>query len=244
MNVAETANIQDPNIRTAKLRLLREVAGSVNPYQAPNDLLADIAQAYDSRTGSITLGDHTSWFAIHNPQEIDDALAAEGLKWHADRERWFRKFYEDLRPSYQRLFESGAAPRPRSAAALLKYFIERRETYYDSLLLPIYERQTGNKPSHEEFSKFLDDPNVRGWALFWLARVYAAYVRAVQHHRFGWKVNAGLHDLDSAIYLPFCDWFVTGDVPQRRAFRLLNVRNPRGTRIVDYAKFRSQLLIG
>ena len=52
--------------------------------------------------------------------------------------------------------------------------------------------------------------------MFWFARIYALY------------------HLDSAIYLPFCDLFVTDDVRQRRALRAVNVVNPRGTRIMSH----------
>lgn len=243
MNVIETANIQDSAMRTEKIRLLCEITKTMEPYQTPNELLADIARAYETKA-PLMLGDRVSWFAIHNPQEVTDALSAESLKWHQDRENSFREQYEKLRARHQPLFASGSALLPRNCSDLLKYFIEHRETYYDILLLEIYELQTGHRPSHEELSRFLDSSNTRGWALVWLARVYAMHARSIRSSGYGWKVNAGMHDLDSAIYLPYCDWFVTGDAPQRRAFRLLNARNSRNTRIVDYAAFRSKLLIG
>lgn len=243
MNVVETANIQNRKQRTEKLRFLGEVAGSVNPYQTPNDLLADIARAYETG-GILQLGDSWNWLALNNPEEFTDELAVDGLAWHASREQWFRTMHEQLRTKYESLFRNGAATRPRNAAELLKYFIATRQAYYDTLLLDIYERQTGRRPSYDEFSTFLDAKDTRGWALFWLARVYAKYHRSIQRQHYGSKVNAGFHDLDSAIYLPYCDWFVTGDEPQRRAFRMLNVLNSRSTKIVAYRHFRSRWLIG
>ena len=243
MNVIETIQVPNRDLRMTKLRLLKELTRAVNPYQTPNDLLGDIARAYQNY-GSLDLGDHVSWFVVNNPDEITDEMALAGLKWHRDREKWFRDMYEDLRATYQPLFETGTLPRPKSATDLLKYFISRRETYYDMLLLDIYERHTGYRPTHEEFTTFLETKDACGWALFWLARIYAMFQRSIQRKRYSWKVNAGLHDLDSAIYLPYCDWFVTGDAPQRRAFRLLNALNRRPTRIVDYADFRRQLFVG
>jgi hypothetical protein len=240
MNVIETANITDDSQREAKLRLLKEITGAVNPYQSPNDLLADVARAYDAREAQVTLGDEVSWFAISKPEEITNELAAEGLRWHADREKWFREMFQDMRQEFQPMFDAGLAERPRSAGGLIKYFIEHRETYYDILLIPIYARQTGHTPTHEEFSRFLD--RVPAWSLFWIARVYAMYRRVIQLKRFG-KTNAGVHDLDSAIYLSFCDMFVTGDKPQERALRVVNAFSPRVTEVMSYRELRSRLLV-
>jgi hypothetical protein len=244
MNVIETIQIPGRELRLAKFSLLKDLMRAVNPYQTPNDLLGDIARAYQRRRGVLELGDDVSWYVVNNPDEITDDIAADGLKWHRDREAWFREMYEDLRATYQPLFESGTAPRPRNAADLLKYFISKRTTYYDMLLLDIFERHTGYRPAHGEFTAFFENRDTRGWALFWLARIYAMYCRSIRNQGFGWKANAGLHDLDSAIYLPYCDWFVTGDRPQRQAFRMLNALNPRRTAIVDYGDLKRRLLVG
>jgi hypothetical protein len=243
MNVIETIQIPDRELRTAKLRLLHDVTQVFNPYQTPNQLLGDIARAYNADE-ALQLGDDTNWYIVHHPDEITDEMAAESLAWHRDREQWFREMYETLRATYQPLFQTNAQPRPRNAADLVRYFIAKRDTYYDMLLLDIFERHTSYRPTHDELSAFLETKTTCGWALFWLARIYAMYQRSIQLDGYGWKYNAGFHDLDSAIYLPHCDWFVTGDAAQRRALRFLNVLNPRSTKIVDYASFRRDILIG
>jgi hypothetical protein len=243
MNVIETMQIPGRDLRATKLRLLRNLTDAFNPFQTPNDLLGDIARAYQTH-GSLQLGDDMNWFVVNNPDRITDEIAAETLRWHREREKWFREMYEKLRGTYQPLFETGGLPRPENAVRFLKYFISRRETYYDMLLLDIYERHTGERPTHDEFTAFFENKDACGWGLFWLARIYALYQRSIQHERYGWKANAGLHDLDSAIYLPYCDWFVTGDAPQRRAFRLLNALNRRATSIIEYSDLRRRLLVG
>lgn len=242
MNVIESANIQDSTSRISKLRLLGEITGAVEPYQAPNDMLTEIANAWQHRR-PLLLGDHTSWVAVKHPEEITDEVAAASRKWHVEREQYFRETYEELRQRYQPLFTAGKSSRPKNAADLMKYFIQHRESYYDILLLDIFERQTEHRPTNNEFSAFLDSRDGRGWSLFWLARVYAAYQRSIQQSGYGWKVNAGMHDLDSAVYLPYCDWFVTGDEPQRKAFRMLNALNRHHTIVVRYRDLRSRLLI-
>src|SRR6185369_132850 len=103
----------------------------------------------------------------------------------------------------------------------------------------IYERQTGYRPNHDEFETFLK--RVPAWTMFWLARVYALYRRSVSQQNYG-KHNAGINDLDSAIYIPFCDLFITNDARQRRALKVINAANPRRTRVRSYQAMRLRLL--
>ena len=237
LNVSESLSIQGEH-RAERLRLLADLTGPFNPLQPPNTLLADIACAYQQRRGSVSLGDDACWIAIQAPERVDDAMAAESHQWHQDREDWFVGMNRELREAYSPIFKKYRNQRPRSAAFLMRYFIGRGPEYWDMLLIPIYERQTGHRPSHEEFERCLK--RVPAWAMFWLARIYALYRRAVRPNKHG-KKNAGLNDLDSAIYLPFCDLFVTNDVRQRRALRVVNAANPRKTKIVSYDALRSRL---
>lgn len=213
MNVSESLSIQGDH-RRRRLELLAELTGEFNPLQPPNTLLADIACAYHEHRNTVSLGDDACWVAVKNPQVVNDMMATESYRWHQDREDWFVGTYQELRAAYAPVFRKYRNQRPRSAAFMVRYFIERGPQYWDLLLIPIYERQTGYRPSHAEFERFLK--RVPAWSMFWLARVVALYRRAIRQNKYG-KKNAGLNDLDSAIYLSFCDLFVTDDARQRRA---------------------------
>jgi hypothetical protein len=237
MNVSESMSIQGDH-RAHRLTLLEELTGEFKPLQQPNTLLADVACAYHARQRSVTLGDDGCWIALKNRQNISDSMAAESQRWHQDREKWFLATYKELREAYAPIFKEWRHQRPRSTAFMIRFFIERGPQYWDLLLIPIYERQTGYQPSHLEFERFLN--RVPAWKMFWLARIYALYRRSVRVNSYG-KRNAGLNDLDSAIYLPFCDWFVTDDARQRRALRVVNAANPKRTEIISYDSMRSRL---
>ena len=243
MNVIESINIARPELRRAKLDLLSELTGDVWPMQAPNELLAAISRAYTNGSERVDLGDQGAWTAIKQPDVVTEEMNRESWRWHADREDGFDEMYAGLREELRDgVFTQFPDSRPRSAAALIRYFIGKREDYYDTFLITVFERQTGTKPSHAEFSRFLD--RVPAWSIFWIARLYSMYRRSVQLQRYGKRSNAGLHDLDSSIYLPFCDLFITGDDAQRRALRVLNSFNPRRARVVSYRWLRSGFLIG
>jgi hypothetical protein len=238
LNVGESLSIVGEH-RLRRLTLLKDLTGAFNPAQPPNQLLGDIAQAYDRGDATFSIGDEGCWIALQNPAAVNDDMALESHGWHSDREDWFREMYREFRRAYAPIFKKNRHNRPRSAATLIRYFIERGPQYWDMLLIPIYERQTGHRPTHAEFERFLT--RVPASKLFWLAQIYALFRRSVAKKNRGRK-DAGLNDLDSAIYLPFCDWFVTHDVQQRRALRVINVANPRRTRILSYSAMRARLL--
>jgi hypothetical protein len=238
MNVSESLSIPGVH-RARRLGLLGELTGEIQPLQPPNTLLGDIARAYQERRRTVNLGDAGCWNAVKDPNAVNDSMAAESYRWHQDREEWFVGTYRELREAYAPVFKQYRNQRPRSAAFMIRFFIERGPQYWDLLLIPIYERQTGHRPTHAEFDRFLK--RVPAWKMFWLARIYALFRRSVRLNRYG-KNNAGLNDLDSAIYLPFCDWFVTADIRQRRALRVVNAANPKRTEILSYDLMRSRLV--
>ena len=237
LNVAESLSIVGEH-RPRRMKLIAALTGEFNPLQPPNELLADIARSYHARKGSVTLGDDACWIAIKDHTAVSDDMAADSFQWHQDREDWFGGMHRELREAYAPVFKKYQNDRPRSASFMVRYFIERAPQYWDMLLIPIYERQTGYRPSHEEFERFLK--RVPSWKMFWFARIYALYRRAIRPKGYG-KKNAGINDLDTAIYLPFCDWFVTNDARQRRALRVVNAVNPRGTKIMSYDALRARL---
>jgi hypothetical protein len=61
--------------------------------------------------------------------------------------------------------------------------------------------------------------------------------------RYSASRSPGGADLSQAVYLAFCDIFVTSDLPQYRALRMLNVLVKKmNTRVVRYEVFRSEML--
>jgi hypothetical protein len=75
------------------------------------------------------------------------------------------------------------------------------------------------------------------------AEAYSIYYGAVWGRGLGPRNRAGMLDLWAAVYLPFCDVFVTHDSGQFSALRLLNAFNSRRprTHILRWSKFRSSL---
>jgi hypothetical protein len=80
------------------------------------------------------------------------------------------------------------------------------------------------------------------WRIYFASWAYLIYRRAIQLSRYGKNTNAGMMDLLFAVYLESCDVFITDDVQQRRALRILSKVGRRRPRVQSYDDFRSRLL--
>ena len=105
----------------------------------------------------------------------------------------------------------------------------------------MYKEFTGVDLPCEKVREFLSD--IPHWSLYLAGWAHAIYHRAIRDANYGTRLKPGTIDLWCAVYLPSCHIFVTDDGPQRRALRLINVFNPRKTRILSYKEFRKRLLI-
>ena len=109
----------------------------------------------------------------------------------------------------------------------------------------IYKRATNDVLPLHRLDAFLTcQPAI--WPLYLAAEMYSVYYQAVWEKKHGRRNRAGTLDLWSAVYLPFCDVFVTHDTKnggQFRALRFLNVFNSRRphTHVLRWSKFRTIL---
>ena len=105
----------------------------------------------------------------------------------------------------------------------------------------MYKRFTGIEISIVELRQFLGERSE--WVLYFLGWVYSMHRRGIREKGYGRNRKTGTVDLWCAVYLPHCDCFVTHDVGQRRALRVVNVFNPRRTKIMSYDELRRRLLV-
>ncbi|MDA8098338.1 MAG: hypothetical protein M0042_01780 [Nitrospiraceae bacterium] len=210
--------------------------------QIPNLLLQESAFAFAARRSqrnlSIGKDQNGIWYALNNPELIDEAARQELYAWKKELEDNFRIAHERGRPQFQRLFAS--MERPRNAAALLRHYVQNSDFLYD-VTAEMYEIGTGVKLHKDDlFSFFSSAPQ---WPFFLLGWAYAIYARAIQPQNYG-RPNAGTIDIWCATYLPSCDVFVTADVAQYKALRLINTFNQRHCRVLRYSMLRRTLILG
>jgi hypothetical protein len=240
VNVLEAAMHPDPTERAQKLRFYTDLTGAISPADPPNELLIKTARAYLAGQDTIDLGSNEAWALLHATDLLSDDIRDESFAWTAQRKQEFRATHETLRATYQEHFAQVPTDRAGSALDLIAYFCERIDHYYDTLLIPAFARATGVTPSHEQIHHFMQASTP--WRLFWAARVHALYTRSVQPEGYGDR-NAGQTDLESSIYLAFCNTFITYDRKQYTALQDLNTLNHRNTNLLWYGDLRDTFLL-
>jgi hypothetical protein len=75
-----------------------------------------------------------------------------------------------------------------------------------------------------------------------MGAVIAHYQYAIPRGSEKAEFAAGRNDLFMAVYLPYCDVFVTDDVGQQNALRAIAQEVGLGVKILSYPDFRAELL--
>lgn len=244
LNLIEAAGTEDVARRHSLICLLRELSRGTRPLATPNTMLKIVARAHAQHNDrpTITCPDEEDsiWIAMNSPGEMDEEARQEAFQWKISLEAPFTESHRESRPHLQSLFESGQVVRPKSIASVIRFYRDNDQEFLDSLT-DLYQNCTHQSLSRSDARIFLRD--IPHWRLYYAGWGHAIYSRAIKWEAFGPRGKPGTLDLWCAIYLPYCDIFVTDDKPQRRALRLLNVLNNKKTRVISYNEMRNGLII-
>ena len=245
LNMIEACGTEDENRRSSLIAFQKRLTGNYRPLAIPNELLQTLAVAHATRDTQpiITINKQQDgiWIALNAPSEVDEQARQEVFGWKSQLEASFTETHRKAREAFQDLFENGKSPRPRTASALIRHY-GRNEDFLYEVVGPLYQRSTGLELPRSSLRQFLSD--VPPWLQYLLGWAHEVFRRGIRKMGYGAKKNPGAIDLWCAVYLCFCDFFVTHDHRQRRALRVLNVFNPRKTRIISFQDFRKRLLVG
>jgi hypothetical protein len=250
-NVIEAAKTRDPGRRQQLVRFMRRLADNKRPLNRPNDLIRAVARAYASRdaTGyaTVTLNADENinglWIALNDPTLIDEEAREELLAWAEQWEDDYDGIVARGRERFQELFGRRPDQRPRTAATTIRSFMLHDDQIYSQLVRPIYEQETGKQLARADYDNLMKEPS---WSLYLAGYAYGLHQRAVRTEGYSRSKNAGAVDLGQAVYLGWCDRFVTSDRAQYRALRLLRCFNRpagRNAELWTYEGFRKRLLV-
>jgi predicted nucleic acid-binding protein len=245
-NVAEAIRTKSDADRVGLLRLMTRLARNTRILDRPSGVLRRAACSFAADTRSFVVNADPKleglWQALHEPEQINEDVRDYTT-------RWLRSSIGDLgritpkdRATLTGFYEAGVVSRPRSAAASIRGAFADQDHLY-KWFAPKYESWTTHTLSREDFERLVVDPT---YALYLGGIAYGVYQRAMRLEGYSQKGrHANLIDLGQAVYLPLCDSFVTHDVRQYRALRLLNRFNTgRKTEVLRYQAFRRRLLVG
>ena len=249
-NVLEAAKTKDVGRRHSLVRMMRRLADGKPPLSRPNTLVRAIARAYFEAglNGEPRFAANNDreleglWVALKEPELLDEEIRDEAQAWASEWEANYDAIASGARDRFQSVFANSPKDRPHTAAVTLRGFMRNDDKMFSRLVAPIYEQETGKPLSRAEYDRMMEEPT---WALYLGGYGYALHHRSVKTLRFGKTNNAGGIDLGQAVYLRFCERFVTHDRPQYRALRFLN-RFSRAAKyeaeVLTYEAFRRRLL--
>ena len=109
------------------------------------------------------------------------------------------------------------------------------------LAADIYERYAQQRPSEAVVRAFVR--RCPPFNMMMLGSIVAQFHRSVRDFRLPAVYKAGRLDLLSAVYLPYCDRFVTHDDGQYNALKALTAQAGIPAKILSYAEFQQGWLV-
>lgn len=136
----------------------------------------------------------------------------------------------------------GEAPPPTFAEAIARLLGSEGKLIVGMGKL-LYDRAAGTNASDTTIKAFIDCcPPFR--ALIY-AMLVSWYDKGVRNRQTGEKLAAGRNDLFMAVYLPYCDQFVTAEIrgEQEKCLRAVAVSANLQTKILSYDAFCKSFLV-
>jgi len=244
INVSEIVANVNATRRLELLKLANRLADDRLPLGYPTDLLRLSLDAYVRRAPGLDVSidpDSDVWIALRQPERVDERCR-EGIASHNSAgEESFREMHEKGRDGLQPVVDALSREDRkaiRNASSLCKVYFERPEflkQMLSELLKEFGHPELAGK--EQEFLTILEP-----WKFYFAAMVEGVYNRGVKSQRYGWRSNAGNLDTHQAIYLAFCDVFVTADAAQRRMLKPVEKRGHKPRHVISYRELRRMAL--
>jgi len=124
----------------------------------------------------------------------------------------FAKVFADTRPEFEELFAAGT-DRPATADQLLAH-LNGTDGAFWNIAAGLYERASGHRPTEEQIRAFTAD--CQPFFALMLGLVHAQFEWGIRETQVNENKRVNRVDLFSAIYLPYCDIYITNDLEQKR----------------------------
>jgi hypothetical protein len=172
----------------------------------------------------------------------NDTLSAQQREDLKQRKKEFEAPFSALRPKLEEIFERHGETRPTTFREVLPR-IQVAGGLAWGFGKGLYDKAAGTDASETTIRQFIDScPPFRavvyGMLLFW-------YDRSLRDRHAAEKFRAGRIDLFMAIYLPYCDQFITAEIggEQERCLREVVNAADLKTEVRSYDDFCSSMLI-
>jgi len=171
--------------------------------------------------------------------EFSEADSFEQRQFAKAAEEEFKGVFENARPAFQKIFDDGTK-RPKNADELLAA-LNGSGGAFGSIGAGMYERVAGHRPAEEKIRSFAAE--CPPFMALQLGMVHAQYDWSITDKQVKREKRVGRLDMFSAIYLPYCNLYITDDSEQRRCLSEIAVAANLPVEVLSFASFRSRLLV-
>jgi len=172
----------------------------------------------------------------------DEELASAAKRHITETRREFESLWTTLRPELGEIYQRHGAQRPRTLVEVIPHALSDTGLFW-IVAKGLYERAKGGTAPDETIRHFVDVCPPYPCAVWGLVMTW--YDRSLRDFDGGEKFHAGRNDLLMAIYLPYCDQFISAEVKKEQKRCLAEIVRLAGTHTVvrTYDEFCSGMLI-
>jgi hypothetical protein len=179
---------------------------------------------------------------------IEEALVRRGFSNNeSDEERnfavqaenQFTDTFANTRPRFEVVFEEGTE-RPTNADELLAHLNGEGGAFW-IMAANLYQRAAGMRPTEEQIRAFVGESPP--FLALMLGLVHAQFEWSIREQPIKKNKRVGRIDLFCAIYLPYCDIYVTDDDEQRRCLTEIAATAKLPVEILSLASFADRLML-
>jgi hypothetical protein len=213
-----------------------------------NEILRLLISAHEAspsafRWGSVNVSAPEYAMEITKREFIsDDDLVRDQREHFASSKKEFESVWSALRPKLEVIFQRDDAPRPRSIQEVLPHATVHGGVFW-GMAKGLYEKGANAAATDEKVRHFVETCPPFRCCVY--AMLMAWYDRSMRDWNSGEKFHAGRVDLFMAVYLPYCNQFLSAEQDGEQERCLAEVARLAGvqTIVCSYDNFCAGLMI-
>lgn len=222
--------------------------GPHNCLLPQNEIVTRLVRAYESdplrfqwRRVNITSPEYAAELS-RRTLTADDAVAQHVWKELQDTKKQFDKMWRELRGKLEEAFQRDGASRPLTFAEVIPHAIGENGLFWE-IAKGLYNRAAVTPATDETIRLFAEACPPFRCVVY--ALLMAWYDRSMREYQGGEKFHAGRFDLFMAIYLPYCEQFLSDEARGEQERCLAEVARLAGvpTVVRSYDDFCAGLMV-
>jgi hypothetical protein len=242
-NLAEFVSMTSKDRKRKVLNVCRQLLESGDCLDPPQRILHKMIACFEqsSQFDWTAIDVRCRWAegALATNQNFGDEVAKRERESARADNKYFNKLHVDAKFAFDRRFEGKIETAPQNVSQMVAHQLERGPFW--GLVTNLYAKSAKGAIDQETVRRFIANcPPIR---VLMVSLCAALYDRCVRPLNVGPSLKSGRIDTFMAIYLPYCEYFVTNDFGQLECFKeVVAVCNLRA-RVRSYEEFRSSFLV-